>query len=129
MKSKIFAWITTCGVAALAIGCFTTVDGNLKTGVPFVNDKKTSRYQRPAEQVWSASKTVLSQMGKLTGENTLGKTLTATVDTRTAYVKIVEIDPHVSEVTVQVRTRARGADSDLAAEIDKRIALQLAVGR
>jgi hypothetical protein len=40
-------------------------------------------------------------------------------------VKVEEIDPKVTRVIVQVRTKGGGTDIDLASEIDKQIALHL----
>lgn len=110
-------------------GCFSTEDGHLKAGVPFAKDKIESLYERPAAQIVAAARDVLKRNGTLDADNTVANTLHAKVDTRHVWVKVEQMDSKVSRVTVQVRTRAGGGDIDLASEIDKQIALQLAVGR
>lgn len=94
----------------------------------FAKDKIESRYERPVETIFAAAKEVLRFNGTLYGENTISHTLEAKVDTRTVYVSVDEVEPKISRVVVQARTKARMADVDLAAEIDKQIALKLAAG-
>ncbi len=106
-------------------GCYSTLDGRVQGGRPFAKDRIESRYERSVEQIFAAAKAVLSFNGTIQGENTISKLLWAKVDTRTVYVKIDEVEPKVSRVTVQVRTRGGGTDIDLASEIDKQIALKL----
>ncbi len=113
-------------VSVLLTGCVSTVDGHMKMGVPLVKDTIESRYQFPVAKLVNASKAVLSHNGTLVSNDTINNTITARVDTRTVWVKITEIDAQVSGVIVQARTKAGAADVDLASEIDKQIALQLA---
>ena len=113
----------------LTAGCVGTLDGHKQTGNPFVKDTRVGQYEVPADKVWNAAKEVLAHDGALTGENTISKTLNATVDQRKVYVKVEEIEPKLTRVTVQCRTKGGGADVALASEIDKRIALRLAVPR
>jgi hypothetical protein len=127
MKLKPILLAALAGVALLAgNGCVGTVDGHMKPGVPFSRDKITSRYERSYSQVASAAKTVLTQNGVLIGDDTIKRTVSAKVNKRTVWVKIDELEPNLSQVTVQVRTKAGMADVELASEIDKQIALQLA---
>lgn len=125
MMKKISGLLMTALVLGLSSGCYNTASGGKKVGVPFVKDKIESRYARPVSQLWSASKQVLSFHGTLYGENTINNTLEAKVDSRTVYIKIDEVEPGVSRIVTQARTKARLADVDLAAEIDKQIALRL----
>jgi hypothetical protein len=125
MMKKITGALMTAAVLGLGSGCYNTASGDKKVGVPFVKDKIESRYQAPVSQIWRASKEVLSFHGTLYGENTINNTLEAKVDSRTVYVKIDEVEPGVSRIVTQARTKARLADVDLAAEIDKQIALRL----
>ena len=125
MKLKISAVIAAALLAGLGTGCYSTVDGRTKAGVPWAKDTIESRYERPSQQVFEAAKTTLAFNGTLQGENTITKVLTAMVDTRTVYVKVDDVEPKVSRVTVQVRTKGGGSDIDLASEIDKQIALRL----
>ncbi|MEO6183964.1 MAG: DUF3568 family protein [Verrucomicrobiota bacterium] len=126
MKLKILMSLAVLTVSVLLTGCVSTVDGHMKMGVPLVKDTIESRYQFPVAKLVNASKAVLSHNGTLVSNDTINNTITARVDTRTVWVKITEIDAQVSGVIVQARTKAGAADVDLASEIDKQIALQLA---
>jgi hypothetical protein len=75
--------------------------------------------------VVEAAKVVLNRYGKINAENTVTRSYEARVDTRNVWVKVNEIDPKVTEVVVQVRTRYGGTDLDLAAQLEKEIALEL----
>lgn len=113
---------------AVATGCQSTPDGRKRAGVPFVKDTIESRYQRPVGQIFAASRQVLELNGTLTGENTINSTLEAKVDNRSVVVKVDEVEPGVSRVLVEARRKGGAADIDMAAEIDKQIALKLATG-
>ena len=112
-------------VAAFSSGCVGTLDGHKKFGVPLIKDKIVSSYERPVAQIFAASKEVLAANGTLNREDTINKTVEAKVNMRTVFVKVSEVDANVSQVTVQVRTKGGVSDIDLAAEIDKQIALRL----
>lgn len=118
--------VAVVALALVAIaGCYTSVDGRMRTGVPFSKDTIESRYERPVDVIFAAAKEVLSFNGKLYGENTIAKTLEAKIDTRTVWVFVDEIEPKVSRVKVQARRKGGSGDVDLASEIDKQIALRL----
>lgn len=97
----------------------------MKAGVPFVKDTIESRYQRPVEQIFAAGRQVIEQNGTLTGENTVTKTLEGKIDTKTVIITVDEVEPGVSRVRTQVRTKSGGGDIQLAAEVDKQIVLRL----
>ena len=116
---------TVCALTVLLVsGCYTAGD-NKKAGVPFVKDRIESRYERPVEQIFAAAKEVLRFNGTLFDENTISHTLVAKVDTRTVTVTIDEVEPKISRVITVARKKTTLADIDLAAEIDKQIALRL----
>ena len=75
--------------------------------------------------MFAAAKEVLAFNGTLTGENTIAKTLEAKVDNNRVWVKVDEVEPNIARVLVQARKSGGGGNVDLAAEIDKQIALQL----
>ncbi len=112
-------------VAVLLVGCVSTVDGHMKPGVPFVKDTIEARYQRSIPELVLAAQKVLSRTGALVSNDTINNVVTGRVDTRTVWVKVSEVEPGVSGLSVQARTRAGAADVALASEIDKQIALQL----
>ncbi len=129
MKIKFFFSLAVLAVSLLLTGCVSTVDGHMKMGMPLVKDKIESRYQRSIPQLIAATKVVLARNGTLVSDDTINHTVTARVDTRTVWVKVTEIDPNVSGVTVQARTKGGSPDVDLASEIDKQIALHLATNQ
>jgi len=125
MKLKVFRWLAAgCLLTALS-GCVSTVDGRSRAGLPFSKDTIESRYERPVAQIFEAAKEVLSHNGTLTGENRINNSVEGRVDTRTVWVAVDEVEPKVSRVRVQARKKGGGGDIDLAAEIDKQIALKL----
>ena len=133
MKLKFFAALMA--VAALAVGCVDTVTGEKTMGVPFIKDKIESRYDRPADEVFAAAKQVVKEDGVLLNEGTLYnqtnavnnivRTVQGKVNQRSVWVAVAQVDTKITDVTVQTRTQGGTADIDLAAEIDKQIALKL----
>jgi len=123
------------GLTLLAVGCVNTVSGGKAGGAPFVKDKIRSRYERPSEQVYQAAKEVIAKDGVLINENTLhGQTnavnqivraVQGQVNECRVWISVEQITPVVSAVTVQVRTKSGYSDIDLAAQLDKEIALKL----
>lgn len=126
MKRSLLVSAVCAGLGlAVLTGCYSSVEGRNRAGVPFSKDRIESRYERPADQVFAAAKEVLKFNGTLEGENTIQKLLWAKVDTRTVYVRVVETEPKITSVTVQARRRGGVADIYYASEIDKQIALRL----
>jgi hypothetical protein len=133
MKTKFFT--TLLGLAVLATGCVDTVGGRKTAGVPFVHDKIEARYERPMDEVFQAAKDVIKYNGALANEtilhgqtnavNQIAKVAEGKVNQRTVWVRVEQTDPRITEVTVQARTAGGGSDIDLAAQIDKQIALKL----
>ena len=123
--NKTFSMLLIGICALLAGGCYNSLDGRMKGGVPWVNDTKVSRYERPVDQLFEAAKEASRYNGTLYGENTINHTLEAKIDTRTVWVSIDEVEPGVSRVRVQARSKGGAADIGLASEIDKQIALRL----
>ena len=115
------------GVMAGATGCVQSLDGRTRMGMP-VKDRVEARYERPPMEIWAAAKDVLAYNGTLYSEDTLKSTLEASVNTRKVWVYVVPLDTQVTQVIVQARTKAGGADVELAGEIDKQIAIRLATG-
>lgn len=133
MKTTILA--VFLGLAVLATGCVRTLNDTRTVGVPFIKDRIEARYERPMDQVYNAAKDVIAYNGTLVKETTLlgqtnvvnniAKTVEGRVNQRTVWVRVEQITPKITDVTVQTRTQGGGSDIDLAAEIDKQIALKL----
>jgi len=130
MKNNNFKSVLAAAFSALALfatGCVGTPDGGTKPGIPWVyKDTRTVRYQRSVEQVAAAARIVLTRNGRLLVDNVVNNTFKAKINERTVYVKVTKVDDKTTELVVMART-AMGADIDLAAELDKQIALQLTV--
>ena len=133
MKTKIFAAI--CGLTILAVGCVDTVGGRKTAGVPFVKDTIYAKYERPLDDVFQAARDVVKFNGTLVSEGTLfgvtntvnstAKIVEGKVNQRNVWVRMEQVDPKTTSIAVQTRTPGGGGDIDLAAEIDKQIALKL----
>jgi hypothetical protein len=121
MKKKLFALSVTACFTFILAGCVSTVDGRSRPGMPIAKDTIESRYERPVDQIFGAAKDVLRFNGTLVSENTINNSLEAKVDTRSVWVAVDEIEPRISRVRVQARTRGGRGDVDLASEIDKQI--------
>jgi len=123
------------GVAVLNWGCVRTVSGDTTAGVPFLHDKVEAQYDRPMEQVYAAAMDVIKANGTVVDEKILHgqtggttdivKTIEGKVHERTVWIRVQQIDPKVTSLTVQTRTKGGGSDLDLAATLDKQIALKL----
>jgi hypothetical protein len=130
MKTKILLAITA--VAVVAVGCVSTVNGNRTGAVPFKRDKVEGRYERPVKQVYQAAKDVLAFNGMITSESTLATTnaspalaLEGKVNQRSVWIRVQQVDPKITEVIVQARTKWGGTDPALVHELEKEIALKL----
>ncbi len=125
MNWKLPTLLASALLAVFLTGCATTLDGELKAGLPFVTDKIVSRYERAPQVVIDAVKKSLAHNGVITSENTLSGVINARVDTRYVWVKIEKVGDSISQVTVQVRTKWGDSDLVTASDIDKQIALNL----
>lgn len=123
-----------CGALLLAAaGCVETVNDRSQPGVPFIKDKVEGQYERSVDQVFDAAKTVVSSMGTLVNESTLynqnvpAKTIQGKVNQRDIWIRVQTVDPKpITRIVVQARTSAGGVDVDLAHEIEKQVAIELA---
>ena len=118
------------GAAILAAGCVSTVSGKKTGGVPFVRDRIEARYERPAGQIYEVAKEVLKFNGTLTSESTIHGTntvlaLEGKVNQRSVFISVEQVEPKISALVVQARTKGGGGDIDLCHELDKQIALRL----
>ena len=129
MRKNAFVLLAISTLALVTAGCVNTVDNRKIAGDPLAKDKLIRVYERPVLQCWAAAKDVLAANGTVIHEDVMQSTITARVDTRTVLVKTESIDPRMTRVTLQVRTKMRNADLDLAGELDKQIALRLTTGQ
>jgi hypothetical protein len=113
--------IVLCVLVLAAAGCYSTQEGRVRAGVPFVKDTIVSRYELPLSQVHAAAAQVLRQRGRLTGDDSVTKVLTGVVDRSRVWIDLDDSYSGITEITVQARTTAGVPDVDLASEIDKLI--------
>ena len=135
MKMKTNLFLALIGLAIVATGCVNTVDGNKSSGVPLIKDRIEARYDRPADEVFVAAKEVVALNGVLLKEGTMfgqtnavnqiARTVIGKVNEANVWIRIEQIEPKITALTVQTRTKAGGTDLDLAAMLDKQIALKL----
>jgi hypothetical protein len=130
MRTKIFLGLL--GVIALSVaGCVGTASGGKTGAVPFMKDKVEALYQRPSDEVFTAAKAVIKEMGVLTNEGILHeetnhiKHAEGRINERKVWVRVEAASAGTTALTVQARTVAGAGDIELAAQVDKNIALKL----
>ena len=125
MRNKVALFVCALSAAATFVGCQSTPTGHTRAGIPFVRDTIPGRYQRSVAQIFEAARKVLELNGTLVSENTINNSLEARVDNRRVIVMVQEVEPGVTEVLVEARTKMGAPDLVLAAEVEKQIALNL----
>ena len=130
MKMKFFAILA--GAALVATGCVKTVSDSHSVAMTWSTDQISARYQRSIEQVYQAAVTVIQNNGVVISEyiphdtTNIVRALTGKVNQRNVWIRVMsDPQPGITDVTVQARTKVAG-DADLAHELEKEIALQLA---
>jgi hypothetical protein len=133
MKTKICLVLAgIAGMGLLVAGCVKTVSNNKHAAVPFVKDRVEGRYERPMQVVYQAAKEVLAFNGMITAESTLSTTnasalaLEGKVNQRSVWIRVEQVEPRISSVIVQARSKWGGRDLELVHEIEKEIAIKLA---
>ena len=129
MKRKIFAALV--GISLVAVGCVKTVSDTHTPTVMFGKDSVEGRYPRTLDQVYAASVQVVQHNGVVVTEyiphdttNNV-RSFEGKVDEFKVWVRVEAMDPTITAVIVQTRTKWGNKDIDLAHELEKEIALQL----
>jgi Protein of unknown function (DUF3568) len=129
MKTTIFA--AFIGIAIVTAGCISTVSGTHTFAVPFEQDSFSDRYERSVDQVYQASVAVIKNDGVMVTEyiphdtTNAVRSLQGRVNQRNVWVRVEAVDPRITEITVEARTKYGGRDMDLAHKLGTEIALQL----
>ena len=132
MKSKCFLFVSLLTVAVAAVGCINTVTGTKTAAVPLMRDRVEARYERTLDQVFNASKDILLRNGTISSAGTLFnqtndvRVLEGKVKQCNVWVRIEALEPRLTALTVQTRTTKGAPEMNLAHELDKEIALELA---
>ncbi|HZF02114.1 MAG TPA: DUF3568 family protein [Methylomirabilota bacterium] len=131
MKTKIFAALAVIGISIVITGCVSTVSGTHTQAMSFGKDAVSGRYERSLDQVYAAAVQVVQNNGTMITEyiphdstNTV-RALYGKVNQENVWVRVEAVDPKVTEVTVQARSKWGSKDLDLVHELEKEIALQL----
>jgi hypothetical protein len=130
MKTKFL--VALAGMAMIATGCISTVTDTHTAAVPLQRDRVEGRYQRTMDQVYQASVQVIQHNGVVITEyiphdttNTV-RSLLGKASQCDVWLRVEAVDPQITQVTVQARTKWGNSNVDLAHELEKEIALQLA---
>jgi hypothetical protein len=130
MKTKFFAALV--GIAIITAGCVKTVTDTHTATVSFGKDSVEGRYPRSLDQVYQAAITVVNNNGAVITEfiphdttNSV-RSLQGKVDQCNVWVRVEAIDPKITSIIVEARTKWGNKDIDLAHELEKEVALQLA---
>ncbi|HEX9045866.1 MAG TPA: DUF3568 family protein [Verrucomicrobiae bacterium] len=131
MKKTIFAVLA--GTALIATGCVQTVsDTRTFALTPGAQDSVAGRYNRTLDQVYKAAFAVVKENGVVLTEfvphdyTNEVRQLQGRVNDCKVFVRVQQIDPKVSQVDVEARTKMGRANVDLAHELEKEIAIKLA---
>ena len=130
MKKSIFAVLA--GAAVIATGCVHTVSNTTTFAVSYGRDSVAGRYNRDVDTVYNAAKAVINADGVLLTEfiphdstNTI-RSLEGRVNDRKVWIRVEQVDPKISQVDVQARTKSGRVDLDLVHQLEKEVALELA---
>lgn len=129
MKKMLFAVLA--GAALAATGCRSTVADTNTFASTWSQDTISGRYNRTMDQVYHAAVQVVANNGVLLreyitpGTNVI-RSLEGKVNQKTVWIRVEPVDSRTTQVDVQARASWGVSDVDLASELDKQIALQLA---
>jgi hypothetical protein len=130
MKKSILAVLA--GVAIIATGCVSTATDTHSFAISYGQDSVAGRYPRTMDQVYQASQAVIKDNGVMIKEyipydNTNAvRSLEGRVNNCKVWIRVEQIDPKVSQVDVQARTKWGRTNLDLVHELEKEIAIKLA---
>jgi hypothetical protein len=127
MKSKALIWLLMAALGGLVAGCVHTVNDERQFGIPFLKDDADATYGFSVAAVLQAARDVIKEYGVLRKDNSVNNSLEAVIKDTIVYIRVDEVDAAKPEshLFVQARTAGGAADSTLAHEVDKRIALKL----
>lgn len=133
MKTKIFAgMLGLLGAMVVATGCVSTVAGTKTAAWSLSRDSVEGRYQRSLDQVYQCAVQVMQTDGQMVTEyiphdttNSV-RALYGRVNEEKVWMHVEAVDPQITSIQVEARTKFGGADIELAHELEKEVALQLA---
>jgi hypothetical protein len=132
IMKRIFFTVLAGAAVVVATGCVHTVTDTSTFAVSYGKDSVAGRYQRPLDTVYKAAVNVIQTDGVLLTEyvphdNTNAvRSLQGRVSDCKIWIRVEQVDPKISQVDVQARTKWGRVNLDLVHELEKEIALQLA---
>jgi hypothetical protein len=130
MKTTLLAALV--GAVIVTAGCVSTVSDTHSPATTWSTDKITARYERPLDQVYAAAVTVIKNNGVIITEYVPHDTtnsvraLSAKVNERNVWVRVEAVEPNLSQLTIQARSKWGVSDVGLASELVTEVALKLA---
>ena len=130
MKTKIF--MACAAIALMTAGCVTTVSDTKVAGNPLGRDAVAGRYQRSVDEVYRAAIQVINNDGTLLTEYIPHDTTNnvrafmGRVNQNKVWMRVESVDPQITQISVEARTKWGNQDLDMAHELEKEVALQLA---
>ncbi len=130
--SMLFAGLALAGAAVVATGCVSTVSDTHAFATTWSQDMVSGRYNRSVDQVYQAAMSVVSTDGALVTEyiphdNTNNvRSLEGRVNDRKIWMRVSSIQPNLSQIDVESRTKWGVSDVDLSHQLEKEVALKLA---
>jgi hypothetical protein len=118
------------GLALGLVGCVDTVTQTKPGMKPAYRDRIEARYQKPVAQVFEAAKRSVNSYGHITSESELHGTnqvrlAEGSINGRSVYIRIEQVDAQATLATVQVRTKGGGTDLQIAKDVVRRIGVEL----
>lgn len=126
MLRALLAAFTLTALIGLSTGCYSTSEGRVRPGVPFVKDSIESRYELPLARVHDAAIAVLKTNGEVSSDDVVKKVVAGVAFGRKIWISFDDSTPGFTTVITQARTKGGGPDVDIASEVDKLIYGELA---
>jgi hypothetical protein len=130
MKTKFFAALI--GMALVTAGCVKTVNDSHTATVSFGKDNVEQHFPRSVDQVYQAAVAVVNRNGAVITEyiphdtTNVVRSLKGEAAQCIIWVRVEAVDPQVTSVVVQTRTKGwHNKDLDFASQLLTEIALQL----
>jgi hypothetical protein len=119
------------GLAIIATGCVSTVSDTNTFATTWSQDMVSGRYQRSVDQVYQAAMSVVSTDGALVTEyiphdNTNNvRSLEGRVNDKKIWMRVSEVQPSLTQIDVESRSKWGVSDVDLSHQLEKEVALKL----
>lgn len=124
-------FVASLGLIVATAGCVSTVANTHSPATTWSTDKITARYERSLDQVYQAAVTVVNHNGVVLTEyiphdstNSV-RAFYGKVNQRNVWVRVEAVDPKITQLSVQARSKWGVSDVGLASELVTETALEL----